>query len=190
VLARFLPDGSPDPTFGAGGRMTTNVGLSPSASGFALDASGNALLVGSISVGLDRVGMIARLPAACTDGNACTVDQCLPGVGCTHTQLLGIPGARCLCGVLPGACAGQSPPASVGKKSDKACSALEAAESATGKKRKRGLAKARRLLKEATRNAARAGRGKKPKLGKECATALGANFTEQRVRALEALKGS
>lgn len=190
ALARYLPDGSPDPTFGTGGGMLRPVGPAPSTSEIRLDAGGNAFLVGSIASGPDRIGLVARFPAGCNDGDGCTTDRCAPGAGCTHTQLTGVAGARCLCGVTPPACAGVTPPASVSRKADKACSLLSAADATEGKKRKRTLAKARRLLQQARKNAARAGRGKKPKIARTCADALGASFTEQRARAVEAMRGT
>jgi uncharacterized delta-60 repeat protein len=188
AIARYLPDGSPDPTFGAGGGVTAPVGSSPSTSAFALDADGNALIGGVVSSGFDRIGLVARFPAACTDGNGCTVDRCTAGVGCVHTQLTGIAGARCLCGTAPASCDGLTLPANVSRKADKACSMLAAAEAADGKQRKRALVKARRLLQQAKQNAGRAARGRKPKLEKGCARLLGDAFTEQRARAQEALQ--
>jgi uncharacterized delta-60 repeat protein len=188
AIARYLPDGSADPTFGTGGGMTASVGSSPSTSAFRLDADGNALVAGTVRSGVDRVGLVARFPAACNDGNGCTVDACTAGVGCAHTQLTGLAGARCLCGVLPASCAGLTPPSNVSRKADKACSLLAAADEGEGKKRKRALAKARRLLQQAKKNTARAGRGRKPKLEKACADALGAAYGEQRARAQEALR--
>jgi hypothetical protein len=189
ALARYLPDGSPDPTFGGGGGITAPIGSSPSAQAFRLDADGNALIGGTVSSGFDRIGVVARFPAACSDTNGCTTDRCSAGVGCTHTQLTGIAGARCLCGAAPPSCDGLTPPANVSRKADKACSMLAAADAADGKKRKRALVKARRLLQQAKKNAAHAGRGKKPKLAKACADALGAAYVEQRARAQEALQG-
>lgn len=190
ALARYLPDGSPDPTFGAGGGVTASVGSGLSTSTLALDSDGNALVSGAVYNGLDRYGLVVRLPAACSDGDVCTVDRCTAGVGCVHTALTGIAGARCLCGVAPAACSGLTPPRNVARKADKACTLLAAADEADGKQRKRALAKARRLLQQAKKNASRAGRGKKPKLAKACADALGADYAEQRARAQEALQGS
>jgi hypothetical protein len=160
-------------------------------SDLALDASGRALVAGGMQSGADGVALIARIaPAACNDGDACTVDRCVAGAGCTAVPLEGIPGARCLCGVLPAACAGETPPPSVAKKSDKACAALEAAESLEGKPRRRRLGKAQRLLKQAAKKASRAARGKRPTLTEACAAALAASLTEQRTRAREALGAS
>jgi hypothetical protein len=189
ALARYLPDGSPDPTFGSGGGVTAPIGSSPSASAFRLDADGNALIGGTADSGVDRVGLVARVPAGCNDGNGCTADRCAAGVGCAHTQLTGVAGARCLCGAEPPSCDGLTPPANVSRKADKACSLLAAADAADGKQRKRALVKARRLLQQAKKNVARAGRGKKPKLAKACADELGAAYVEQRARAQEALQG-
>lgn len=188
TVARYLPDGAPDPTFGTGGAITASIGVAASTSALVLDG-GRALLAGSADVGLDRVGVVARFPGPCDDDDACTVDACTAGVGCTHTQRVGIAGARCLCGVEHVACAGATPPPTVGKKAAKACVALAAADEVDGRKRKRQLAKARRLLQQAKRSAVRAGRGKKAKIPPACAGALGAGFTEQRARALEAMRG-
>jgi len=86
----------------------------------------------------------------CQDG--CPADPLKfgPGTcGCGAVDT-GIPGARCLCGVVPAACAGQSTPASVGKKSAGACAALASADSVDGQKRRRRLSKADLLLKQAS----------------------------------------
>ena len=190
ALARYLPDGAPDPTYGTAGGVTLDAGAGLFLSDLAVDTSGRALVVGGIQSGTDSLALITRTAAACNDGDACTEDRCVAGVGCTAVQLGGIPGARCLCGVLPAACAGETPPTSVEKKSDKACAALEAAETLDGKPRRRRLNKAQRLFKQAAKKAARATRGKRPALTEACAAALAASFTEQRARAREALDAS
>jgi uncharacterized delta-60 repeat protein len=50
-LRRFLPDGTPDPSFGVGGVATTPVGFEGGASDTALQADGKLVVVGSAATG-------------------------------------------------------------------------------------------------------------------------------------------
>jgi hypothetical protein len=53
-------------------------------------------------------------PTACQTGNPCTVDHCVPAVGCVSTAVEGFSAVTCACErALPDACAGQPVPASI-----------------------------------------------------------------------------
>jgi hypothetical protein len=129
------------------------------------------------------------VPDDCDDNDACTADVCVNGTGCTHTEATGLARASCLCGVLPDACAGQVPPASVSNKTTRTCAALADAEDAAGKRLRKLLSKAVRLLKKAQKKATRAGAGGDPALTPACAEALGVLLGEQRTRVLDARDG-
>ena len=53
--------------------------------------------------------------SACDDGDPCTDDACVPGVGCVSTPVSGFASVTCTCGrSVPAACADQRLPASIG----------------------------------------------------------------------------
>jgi hypothetical protein len=70
------------------------------------------------------------------------------------------------------ACAGQTLPASVAAKLDRAIGQIELAPSQTEKKAKKLYKTAKRLLGKASKAAGKAARGRRPKLSAECASAL------------------
>jgi hypothetical protein len=70
------------------------------------------------------------------------------------------------------ACAGQTLPASVAAKLDRAIAQLALAPSQTDKKAKKLYKSAKRLLAKASKAAGKAARGKRPKLSADCAAAI------------------
>ena len=61
ALARLLPDGAPDPSFGVGGRVFTEIGLTSECYGLARDPSGRIVAVGPASfTGTSSVNAVAR----------------------------------------------------------------------------------------------------------------------------------
>jgi uncharacterized delta-60 repeat protein len=69
ALARYLPDGSLDPTFGGGtGKVTTPSGTSARADGVAIQADGSIVVAGSDVVGGNSEVLVARyLPSGTLD---------------------------------------------------------------------------------------------------------------------------
>jgi len=66
--------------------------------------------------------------SACDDGDPCTEDACVQGVGCVSTPVSGVSGVICTCerGV-PAACADQVLPASIGGRRQRVCGLFAAA---------------------------------------------------------------
>ncbi|HNI70427.1 MAG TPA: hypothetical protein PLO27_03845, partial [Marmoricola sp.] len=60
ALARYLPNGSLDPTFGAGGKVITTVSSTDEARGIVLQPDGRILVAGSTSMGGVRNTMLLR----------------------------------------------------------------------------------------------------------------------------------
>jgi uncharacterized delta-60 repeat protein len=61
ALARYLPDGSPDPTFGSGGRVQSDyAGQFDIANAVAIQPDGKIIAAGFATIGLDQVFAIAR----------------------------------------------------------------------------------------------------------------------------------
>ena len=116
-------------------------------------------------------------PTACQTGNPCTVDQCVPGVGCVSTPLDGFDAVTCACErAVPDACAGRPLPASIVRGHDRSCGLLF---DASGSKKR--VKKAVKGLKGALAAVARA--RKTGKLSPDCAGALGAELGEAKDRA-------
>jgi hypothetical protein len=69
--------------------------------------------------------------SACDDGDPCTEDACVPGVGCVSTPVSGFDSVTCTCGrSIPAACADQVLPASIGARRQRACGLFAAAAGA------------------------------------------------------------
>jgi hypothetical protein len=116
-------------------------------------------------------------PAVCQTGNLCTVDQCVPGVGCVSTPLDGLDAVTCACErPVPDACAGRPLPASIVRRHDRSCGLLFDAPAS----RKR-LKKAVKGLKGALAAVARA--RKSGDLSPDCLGALGAELADTKDRA-------
>lgn len=61
--------------------------------------------------------------SACDDGDPCTEDACVPGVGCVSTPKSGVSGVICTCErSIPAACVDQVLPASIGGRRQRVCS--------------------------------------------------------------------
>ena len=127
----------------------------------------------------------ATCVAECPDDDPCTTDECVDGT-CTRPEVTGTAGARCVCQRPPaGACAGQSVPDKVGKKTAAACRALDHAVAATKAKLRK------KLLKKAANGWRAAGRllGKpavRTALSPECLKALETAFADDATRAIRA----
>jgi hypothetical protein len=66
--------------------------------------------------------------SACNDGDPCTEDACVPGVGCVSSPASGFASVTCTCGRgIPAACADQELPASIGGRRQRACGLFAAA---------------------------------------------------------------
>lgn len=61
VLARFLPDGSPDPTFGTKGELAVYVGMYGALGALSLASDGKLLIAGTISTNPPGASFLARL---------------------------------------------------------------------------------------------------------------------------------
>ena len=60
--------------------------------------------------------------SACDDGDPCTDDACVPGVGCVSTPASGFASVTCTCGRgVPAACADQVLPVSIGGRRQRVC---------------------------------------------------------------------
>jgi hypothetical protein len=75
-------------------------------------------------------------------------------------------------GVTTPACAGQTIPATITTKFDRAAGLIESAQSTTGKKQRRLFRKAKSNLSRALKAVRNAAKGKKSKLSADCADAL------------------
>lgn len=155
-----------------------------------LEAAGGSAATTTTTVPTTTTTLPSCVPPNCDDGNACTTDACIAGTGCTHTEAIGIARARCLCGLLPDECSGQTLPASIARTTSKACRALDAAEDAARKRQRALLGKAARFLKKAQKKTTHAAAGRRPALEADCAEALAVLLGEQRRRALEARERS
>jgi uncharacterized delta-60 repeat protein len=60
ALARLLSDGAPDPSFGVGGRVFTEIGLSSDCYGLARDPNGRIVAVGGAYTGTSSVNAVTR----------------------------------------------------------------------------------------------------------------------------------
>jgi Beta-propeller repeat len=70
--------------------------------------------------------------SACDDGDPCTEDACVPGVGCVSTPVSGFASVTCTCGrSIPEACAGQVLPASIGGRRQRVCDLFASAAATT-----------------------------------------------------------
>jgi hypothetical protein len=123
-------------------------------------------------------------PPDCDDGDACTRDTCVDGMRCANDPIGGFEGAKCVCSApLPEVCADEKVPKGVRAKLAKACKLIGRAADQEKVKRRRSLLKrASKALKGATRRAAKAGKGKKPRLTAECVETLEALFGDLRAR--------
>ena len=121
--------------------------------------------------------------STCDDGDPCTVDECVAGRGCASMPASGAASVSCTCGrPAPAACAGQSLPASVGRRRARACGLFDDASGAAASKRvKRGL----RALNTSIGAVAKA--SKKHKLSSDCAGALKAELLDAKDRAARLL---
>src|SRR5262249_12070185 len=64
----------------------------------------------------------------CDDGDPCTDDACVPGLGCVSTPVSGFASVMCTCGrSVPAACADQELPTSVSGRRQRACGLFAAA---------------------------------------------------------------
>ena len=116
-------------------------------------------------------------PAACETGNPCTVDQCVPGVGCVSTPVDGFAAVTCACErAMPDACVGEQPPASVVRGHDRSC-ALVFDESGSRKRFKKAVKGFKRAL------AAVARARKTSKISPSCANALATDLADAKDRA-------
>ncbi len=79
--------------------------------------------------------------ADCDDGDPCTTDTCVGG-DCHHTDLTGVPGARCVCErAAVAACRTDTVPTKIAKKAAAACTTLDHAAKATKPKARTKLLK-------------------------------------------------
>jgi uncharacterized delta-60 repeat protein len=69
ALARYLPDGSPDPSFGGGtGRVVTSVGTASRADAVAIQPDGNIVIAGSVTLlGDPQAAVLRYLPSGTLD---------------------------------------------------------------------------------------------------------------------------
>lgn len=132
---------------------------------------------------------ITPCPAACAttcrDDDPCIITECMDG-RCERTDRQGVAGARCACDrPAPAACAGQSLPERVRRRTGASCRALARAV-ATTKARQR-----RKLLKQALRGWRAAGSALQKPPGKtlspDCRTSLAAAFEDAAARAARAV---
>jgi len=110
--------------------------------------------------------------AACDDANACTVDACVPAIGCRHDPIdFTALGSAIAAAQAVGACAGQPVPAPVTTLLARAGTLVGRAATKPSRRRARRLVQmaGRRLAKSATKAAAAAA-----SLSPSCASALGA----------------
>jgi hypothetical protein len=127
----------------------------------------------------------ASIPAACDDGDACSIDRCVAGTGCVHDPVAG-PGDLIRIGP---ACAGQPVPPAVGQQFARGCGMIETAKSQSAKKAGTLLTRATRALGRAAKTAARAGTRKKDPISADCAAALRAALGGARNQAQRAKTG-
>jgi hypothetical protein len=70
--------------------------------------------------------------SACDDGDPCTDDACVAGVGCVSTPVSGFASVTCTCGrSIPEACTDQALPASIGEHRQRVCALFAAAAGTT-----------------------------------------------------------
>jgi hypothetical protein len=122
------------------------------------------------------------VPAACDDGDPCTTDGCA-GPACTHTDRTGVDGVACAFesrGLQVPLCVGETVPASLTKKIDKARQAAGRGKTAgTLKKAKKSVKQAANLLRTTQRAITRL-QGRK--LSAACAETLAGSVDDALVR--------
>jgi hypothetical protein len=109
-----------------------------------------------------RIGAAVAPPppghGQCDDGDPCTDDAFVAGVGCVSTAASGFAGVTCTCGADVAACAGVRLPSSVSTRRRKACALVAAAAGAERRQQSvRRLRKSMRLLGAAMRGVAKKG---------------------------------
>jgi hypothetical protein len=128
--------------------------------------------------------------AACDDGDPCTVDECVPGVGCVASPVSGFAGVTCVCERdVPAACAGTHLPGSISGRRARACGLLDAAGTTDRTQARKRLRRALKMVAKTIQTVARTPRKRVPA---SCAQALKADLRDARTRAagwLKALAG-
>jgi hypothetical protein len=116
----------------------------------------------------------------CDDGDPCTVDACVPGVGCVAAPASGVPSVTCTCRRDdPAACASDLLPASIVIRQQRVCGLFDGAAATTDATlARRRLRRALRNLKDAITNVAR-----RKSLSDGCASALDAALRDAKSRA-------
>jgi hypothetical protein len=124
--------------------------------------------------------------SVCDDGDPCTVDACVAGVGCVSAPASGLASVTCTCRrVDPPACDGAGLPPSVVTRQRRVCGLFDgAAASADPTLARRRLRRAVRNLKDALASLSRA---RRKGLSDGCARALDAGLRDAKSRAEELL---
>jgi len=111
---------------------------------------------------------MAPTAPACDDGDACTVDHCVPGTGCVHDP---VGGPDDLARESP-ACVGQPVPRSVAQQFVRGCELIGDSAVQTPSKARNFINKAGRAFKRAARRAGSAATRKKAPIAADCAAEL------------------
>src|SRR5688572_4073831 len=130
-----------------------------------------------ISIGTGGGG--CTVDANCDDGDACTLDTCDAGTGCSSRALTLADVNAGFLGVLDApSCEGEDVPSAVGRPFDRASSLLAQAAENQARARRYLKRAAKKLRKAAKKTAKAQGRG----MSTECGSALGAILDEAEVR--------
>ncbi len=123
--------------------------------------------------------------SACDDGDPCTDDACVAGVGCVSTPASGLASVTCTCGRnIPAACAGQELPASIGGRRQRACGLFAAAGTA---RRPLVVRRLRRAVQTLTGSIHAVTSVRRRALSADCAGALKGELRDARDRAARLL---
>jgi len=124
--------------------------------------------------------------AACDDGDLCTDDACVAGVGCVSTPVSGFAGVTCTCGRdVPAACAAEVLPGSYGRRRQRVCELFAAAATS---RRTLALRRLRRAVQTLNVSVRLVGGVWRRSISAACAEALKGDLRDVRDRAGTMLK--
>lgn len=127
--------------------------------------------------------------SACDDGDPCTEDACMPGVGCVSTPASGFASVTCTCGHgVPAACADQVLPVSLDARRQRVCGLF--ADAAGTDRRPFMLRRLRRAVQTLSGSIRVVAKVRRKAVSAACAAALKAELHDARDRAARLLATS